>query len=46
MMILINLAIELYKINITQGVPIELARQQIMSSTPFNLYPLINDYLK
>jgi hypothetical protein len=43
---LINLAVELYKINITQGVPKELAQQQIMSSTPFNLYPLINEYLK
>jgi hypothetical protein len=43
---LINLAIELYKINVSQGVPIELAKQQIMSSTPFNLYPLINEYLK
>jgi hypothetical protein len=43
---LINLAIELYKINVSQGVPNELAKQQIMSSTPFNLYPLINEYLK
>jgi hypothetical protein len=43
---LINLAVELYKINVSQGVPKELAQQQIMSSTPFNLYPLINDYLK
>lgn len=43
---LINLAVELYKINISQGVPSELARQQIMSSTPFNLFPLINEYLK
>lgn len=43
---LISLAIELYKINISQGVPNELAKQQIMSSTPFNLYPLINEYLK
>jgi hypothetical protein len=42
---LINLAVELYKINISQGVPKELAQQQIMSSTPFNLYPLINEYL-
>jgi hypothetical protein len=41
---LINLAVELYKINVSQGVPKELAQQQIMSSTPFNLYPLINDY--
>jgi hypothetical protein len=43
---LINLAVELYKINVSQGVPIELAKQQILSSTPFSLYPLINDYLK
>jgi Histidine kinase-, DNA gyrase B-, and HSP90-like ATPase len=42
---LINLAVELYKINVSQGVPKELAQQQIMSSTPFNLYPLINEYL-
>jgi hypothetical protein len=43
---LINLAVELYKINVSQGVPKELAQKQIMSSTPFNLYPLINEYLK
>jgi hypothetical protein len=43
---LINLAIELLKINVAQGVPKELAQQQIMSSVPFNLYPLINEYLK
>lgn len=43
---LIDLAVELYKINVSQGVPKELAKQQIMSSTPFNLYPLINEYLK
>ncbi|HAO07418.1 MAG TPA: ATP-binding protein [Chryseobacterium sp.] len=43
---LINLAVELYKINVKQGIPKELARQQIMSSTPFNLFPLINEYLK
>jgi hypothetical protein len=42
---LINLAVELYKINVSQGVPKELAQQQIMSSVPFNLYPLINEYL-
>ncbi len=42
---LINLAVELYKINVSQGVPKELAQQQIMSSMPFNLYPLINEYL-
>jgi hypothetical protein len=43
---LINLAVELYKIYIQQGITESLAKQQIMSSTPFNLYPLINDYLK
>jgi len=43
---LINLAVELYKINVSQGVPKELSQQQIMNSTPFNLYPLINEYLK
>lgn len=43
---LINLAVELYKINVSQGVPKEFAKQQIMSSIPFNLYPLINEYLK
>jgi hypothetical protein len=43
---LINLAVELYKINVSQGVPKELAQQHIMNSTPFNLYPLINEYLK
>lgn len=43
---LIILAVELYKINISQGVPNELARQQIMNAVPFSLYPLINEYLK
>lgn len=43
---LIDLAVELYQINAEQGVPKELAQQQIMNSTPFNLYPLINEYLK
>lgn len=43
---LINLAVELYKINVSQGVPNELARQQIMGAVPFSLYPLINEYLK
>jgi hypothetical protein len=43
---LINLAVELYKINISQGIPESLARQQIMNATPFNLFPLINEYLK
>lgn len=42
---LINLAIELYKIYLSQGITESLAKQQIMNSTPFNLFPLINDYL-
>jgi hypothetical protein len=43
---LISLAIELFIINISQGVPKELVKQHIMNSMPFNLYPLINEYLK
>jgi hypothetical protein len=43
---IIKIACELYKIKISQGVPEELSRQQIMSSSPFNLYPIILDYLK
>lgn len=43
---LINLAIDLYKIYVLQGIPDSLAKQQIMNATPFNLFPLINDYLK
>lgn len=43
---LIKLAIDLFKINISKGVPESLAKQQIMNSIPFNLFPLINDYLK
>ena len=43
---LINLAIELYKINVSQGIPESLARQQIICAVPFSLFPLINDYLK
>ena len=43
---LLKLAVELYKIYVKQGIPESLAKQQIMSSTPFNLFPLINDYLK
>jgi hypothetical protein len=43
---LIALAVELFQINKKQGIPESLARQQIMNATPFNLYPLINDYLK
>ncbi|GGE91832.1 Histidine kinase-, DNA gyrase B-, and HSP90-like ATPase [Chishuiella changwenlii] len=42
---LLNLAVELYKIYVQQGIPESLAKQQIMSSMPFNLFPLINDYL-
>ncbi|HUH75071.1 MAG TPA: ATP-binding protein [Chitinophagales bacterium] len=43
---LIKLAVELYKIYVHQGIPKSLAKQQIMTSTPFNLFPLINEYLK
>lgn len=43
---LIQLAIDLFKINVEDGVPESLAKQQIMNSVPFNLFPLINDYLK
>lgn len=43
---LINLAIELYKIYQKQGLPESLAKQRIINSTPFNLFPLINEYLK
>lgn len=43
---LIQLAIDLFKINIENGIPESLAKQQIMNSVPFNLFPLINDYLK
>lgn len=43
---LLNLAVELYKIYLQQGIPESLAKQQIMTSTPFNLFPLINEYLK
>lgn len=42
---LIKLAVELFDIYIAQGVPTNLARQQIMNATPFNLFPLINNYL-
>jgi hypothetical protein len=42
---LISLAVELYRINISQGIPESLARQQIINSAPFNLFPLLNDYL-
>jgi hypothetical protein len=43
---LVKLAVELFRINLTQGIPTELARQQIMSAIPFSLYPLINESLK
>ena len=43
---LISLAIELYQIYKSQGITANLAKQQIMQSIPFNLFPLINDYLK
>jgi hypothetical protein len=43
---LINLAVELYNIYLSQGITDTLARQQIMNATPFNLFPLIENYLK
>jgi hypothetical protein len=43
---LINLAVELFKIYVSQGIPESLAKQQIMNATPFNMFPLINEYLK
>lgn len=43
---LINLAVELYEIYLNQGITVNLAKQQIMNSTPFNLFPLIENYLK
>jgi hypothetical protein len=43
---LLNLAVELFTIYKSQGIPENLSKQQIMNSTPFNLFPLINDYLK
>jgi hypothetical protein len=42
---IIKVAIDLYKMKILDGVPEEFARQQIITSTPFNLYPIILDYL-
>ena len=42
---LIKLAVELYEIYKSQGIPESLSRQQIMNATPFNLFPLINSYL-
>lgn len=43
---LIQLAVELYEINVAQGVPAGLAASQIMNAVPFNQFPLIQDYLK
>lgn len=43
---LISLAVELYQIYIHQGITESLAKQQIMNSMPFSLFPLINEYLK
>lgn len=43
---LIKLAVELFQIYKSQGIPESLSRQQIMNATPFNFFPLINDYLK
>ena len=42
---LINLAVELYEVYKVQGITDSLAKQQIMNSMPFNLFPLISDYL-
>lgn len=42
---LIYLAVELFNIYKAQQIPSDLARQKIMNSTPFNLFPLINEYL-
>lgn len=42
---LIQLAVDLFKIYLSQGVPKELARQQIMNAVPFNLFPSISTYL-
>jgi hypothetical protein len=43
---LIKLAVELFQIYKSQGITENLAKQQILQSMPFNLFPLINDYLK
>jgi hypothetical protein len=43
---IIRLAVELFEMNTVQGVPKELAAEQIMQTAPFNHFPLINDYLK
>lgn len=42
---LIKLAVDLFEIYKSQGIPESLSRQQIMNATPFNLFPLINSYL-
>lgn len=42
---LISLAVDIYKIQIAQGVPNQLAKSQIMQAAPFFNYPLISDYL-
>ncbi len=42
----IQLARELYLMNVEQGVPKEMAKRQIMASIPFNRYSIILDYLK
>jgi Histidine kinase-, DNA gyrase B-, and HSP90-like ATPase len=43
---LISLGVELFQIYKAQGITENLAKQQIMQAMPFNLFPLINDYLK
>ncbi len=42
---LLNLAVEVFNIQVQQGVPINLAKEQIMTSVPFNQFPIIYDYL-
>jgi hypothetical protein len=42
---IIQLALELFQMNIVQGIPKNLAAQHIMQTAPFNHYPLIKDYL-
>lgn len=43
---LISLAVELFQINTSKGVPKDLAKQQILGAVPFSLFPLLTEYLK
>jgi hypothetical protein len=43
---LIALAVELFQMNTSKGVPKELAKQQILGAVPFSLFPLLTEYLK